>query len=610
MASTSESSILSFLRNYIHFPVLPKTFTIPGVGAINVPSFSAFGEKWSTLSKKTRWSIVLGGITLSMVALYLRRSSAHAARRSVRPRRSRAGSESRARTLSRRYKNSINSVCQSVADSTSASVVGSVIRSNGPSAIPSSYFMGIGTGDPHASSSVVELDVNPQQLCQMGHECLEQAITYWEDALDLLEYLPGNGGISGPPALPTAKEAQLVRELQILVEKASSLANQLKDNIIKPAEELPNGKTKNTSVSSASYDRMHHVLDATSSSDGAPSAPSFATAVRSVSISETSEAESFVSAVSDGGGRLSVYSSQETLLPDGDAFGDEDPVLFREGILEIDSIGVEARKIRTAMLNCANDREFLGKLSAIRRAFDALLADNSIRSWFVSMGRQMIGDLMAKAEKDPSGFYSAYDEMIQYVDRPDAFTKTWDELQSRNVKAMNFYDVVLDFMFLDAFDDLSNPPGSVVSIIQNRWLSSGFKESALQTAVFCVLKSKRHSLKYLDGFMSHFYDVSEHVTPFLAWGFLGPDEQLKTLTGYFHDHLLGFIQDVFSFHRIRYVSLDAMKADIMKVAQKRIERVLAMLDLDGATNGSISPTDAPFDGLDAAHLPDDLNAQQ
>jgi len=53
-----------------------------------------------------------------------------------------------------------------------------------------------------------------------------------------------------------------------------------------------------------------------------------------------------------------------------------------------------------------------------------------------------------------------------------------------------------------------------------------------------------------------------------------------------------------------------MKADIMKVAQKRIERVLAMLDLDGATNGSISPTDAPFDGLDAAQLPDDLNAQQ
>ena len=41
-------------------------------------------------------------------------------------------------------------------------------------------------------------------------------------------------------------------------------------------------------------------------------------------------------------------------------------------------------------------------------------------------------------------------------------------------------------------------------------------------------------MKYPDAFMSHFYDVSEHVTPFLAWGFLGPDENLNTLTKYFH----------------------------------------------------------------------------
>merc|ERR1719431_1612001 len=252
------------------------------------------------------------------------------------------------------------------------------------------------------------------------------------------------------------------------------------------------------------------------------------------------------------------------------------------------------------MLNCSNDREFLAKLSAVRRAFDALLTDLSVRSWFISMGRQIIGDLMSKAEKDPSGFYSTFDEMIQYVNKPDAFAKTWDELQLRNVKAMNFYDVVLDFIFLDAFDDLANPPGSVVSIIQNRWLSSGFKESALQTAVFYVLKSKRHSLMYPDAFMSHFYDVSEHVTPFLAWGFLGPDEELKKLTYYFHDHLLGFIQDIFSFHRIRYISLDAMKTDILKEAESRIGRVLTILDINGSNGGSLSPDEAPFFNISIA----------
>lgn len=446
-------------------------------------------------------------------------------------------------------------------------------------------------------------------VLRKSHECLEQAITYWEDALDILEYLPGNAGVNGPPALPTAKEAQLVKELQILIERASSIANELKNNVIKPAANIQNPQTINTVISAASYDRLHRVLDAGSSSAASEvsGAWTFSSAKRSFSVSETSEADSFVSAVSDGVGRLSVYSSQETLLADGDFTADEDFVIFKEGLLEIDTIGVEARKIRTTMLNCSNDREFLGKLAAVRRAFDALLSENSVRSWFISMGRQIIGDLMAKADKDPSGFYSTYDEMIQYVNKEDAFIKTWDELQSRNVKAINFYDVVLDFIFLDAFDDLNNPPGSVVSIIQNRWLSSGFKESALQTAVFYVLKSKRHSMKYPDAFMSHFYDVSEHVTPFLAWGFLGPDENLNTLTKYFHDHLLGFIQDVFSFHRIRYISLDAMKTDILKEAKNRIERVLTILDVNGSNVGSLSPDETPFFNVSISNSTDDLS---
>ena len=70
-------------------------------------------------------------------------------------------------------------------------------------------------------------------------------------------------------------------------------------------------------VSAASYDRLHQILEAGGvvSSGGGVSAPTpFSSALRSISVSETSEAESFVSAVSDGIGRLSIYSSQETLV--------------------------------------------------------------------------------------------------------------------------------------------------------------------------------------------------------------------------------------------------------------------------------------------------------
>ena len=42
---------------------------------------------------------------------------------------------------------------------------------------------------------------------------------------------------------------------------------------------------------------------------------------------------------------------------------------------------------------------------------------------------------------------------------------------------MSFYDIVLDFILMDAFDDLANPPSSVLTVVQNRWLSNGFKET-------------------------------------------------------------------------------------------------------------------------------------
>lgn len=45
------------------------------------------------------------------------------------------------------------------------------------------------------------------------------------------------------------------------------------------------------------------------------------------------------------------------------------------------------------------------------------------------------------------------------------------------VKCMSFYDIVLDFIVLDAFEDLEAPPSSVTAVVQNRWLSNGFKET-------------------------------------------------------------------------------------------------------------------------------------
>jgi len=49
------------------------------------------------------------------------------------------------------------------------------------------------------------------------------------------------------------------------------------------------------------------------------------------------------------------------------------------------------------------------------------------------------------------------------------------------VKTMSFYDIVIDFLLFDAFDDLDNPPSSLMTVLRNRWFTSGFKETVEAT---------------------------------------------------------------------------------------------------------------------------------
>ena len=42
---------------------------------------------------------------------------------------------------------------------------------------------------------------------------------------------------------------------------------------------------------------------------------------------------------------------------------------------------------------------------------------------------------------------------------------------------MNVYDIAMDFVLLDAFNDLDNPPSTIVAVLQNRWITDGMKQS-------------------------------------------------------------------------------------------------------------------------------------
>ena len=55
------------------------------------------------------------------------------------------------------------------------------------------------------------------------------------------------------------------------------------------------------------------------------------------------------------------------------------------------------------------------------------------------------------------------------------------------VTNITFYDVVLDFILMDAFDDLVHPPGSVAAVAQNRFLSLSFKEKVIYIGYITLL---------------------------------------------------------------------------------------------------------------------------
>lgn len=60
---------------------------------------------------------------------------------------------------------------------------------------------------------------------------------------------------------------------------------------------------------------------------------------------------------------------------------------------------------------------------------------------------------------------------------------------------MNIYDVALDFLLLDAFDDLADPPQALSSALQNSWFSEWMKQSvsSVITTLFNVIVDVKYS---------------------------------------------------------------------------------------------------------------------
>lgn len=261
---------------------------------------------------------------------------------------------------------------------------------------------------------------------------------------------------------------------------------------------------------------------------------------------------------------------------------------YEEALQLVKEGKVLCRTLRTELLGCYSDQDFLAKLHCVRQAFEGLLEDRSNQLFFGEVGRQMVTGLMTKAEKSPKGFLESYEEMLSYALRPETWATTRLELEGRGVVCMSFFDIVLDFILMDAFEDLESPPASVLAVLRNRWLSDSFKETALATACWSVLKAKRRLLMVPDGFISHFYSVSEHVSPVLAFGFLGPKPQLAEVCAFFKHQIVQYLRDMFDLDNVRYTSVPALADDVLQLSRRRSEILLGYLGTPAASSISLN----------------------
>lgn len=89
--------------------------------------------------------------------------------------------------------------------------------------------------------------------------------------------------------------------------------------------------------------------------------------------------------------------------------------------------------------------------------------------------------------QDPKEFLVAYESMMEFLHDDNHWPDIEQELSLKGVKALTFYDIVLDYILMDAFEELDSPPSSLSAVVQNRWLSNGFKETVSTCRVNNIL---------------------------------------------------------------------------------------------------------------------------
>uniref|UniRef100_A0A0K0DUI7 Mitoguardin n=1 Tax=Strongyloides stercoralis TaxID=6248 RepID=A0A0K0DUI7_STRER len=299
-------------------------------------------------------------------------------------------------------------------------------------------------------------------------------------------------------------------------------------------------------------------------------------AVKQGSLSIFSDSDSYQSAIDNFDILRDDIDEMELFDLDKDELD-----FYKEGLEAAKRGDIKYRKNRCDFVKISDPDEFCAKIYCIRKAFTLLMSDESKRVWLINSGRSILGGIVKQDGKDPADFFDAYDSMIEFLNQPNAEDIMFSELQLRKVPELNLWDVLLDYIVLDAFDDLRKPPSAFMALVKNPFFSQSTKESSISALIYSIVKAKKARLQQEHGFISHFYDISLTISPSLAMGILGvSSKEFVDLCNCFKEKVFLLIMEMFDSKIVKYTTVDDLASDIWSIFQKRLDELLNRVNSD------------------------------
>ncbi|KAL3126082.1 hypothetical protein niasHT_001721 [Heterodera trifolii] len=246
--------------------------------------------------------------------------------------------------------------------------------------------------------------------------------------------------------------------------------------------------------------------------------------------------------------------------------------LYKQGLEVVQRGEVQFRKSRAESCACESEQDFAAKLYGIRLAFRQIMDEPQTIQWLIQSGRIIIADLLRHDKKEPADFFAVYDRMIAFLLDDKNFSTICEELKLRKIDTTNLWDVLFDMIILDAFEDVQKPPSAIAALLRNGFISTSMKQSTLNSLIWSMIKTKRQRLQVKNGFIAHFYDISQVITGSLTMGLLGgSDKEFQELCVYFKEQVCGFVVDIFNPTKVRYTTAEQLTEDVKKLLTDRID---------------------------------------